>query len=250
MRSVTVMLLTLTAVFAVLMPATPAAAHGQLAMSDPVADSTISEPRQELKLYFTEQPASFAWFTVTAPSGVRVDGGWRSGEPKRLDKPVQEYFLVDGKFEPKTYHTGFPAVLTVSHWPEAGVYVAAYQSVASDGEPVKGTLKFTYAGSVTAPPAGWSAPTDGPSQSLSDALAGKTTGQQPAFPTATAAAPAPTAPAPAAPFVLTDWLIPGLIIAGVAVMIGTAARREPVPVAKKRRRSATAGSRRSAGSGG
>ncbi|GGM09204.1 hypothetical protein GCM10007977_007920 [Dactylosporangium sucinum] len=244
-------MLTLAAVFAVLVPATPAAAHGQLAMSDPVADSTVSDAKAELKLYFTEQPASFAWFTVTAPSGRRVDGGWRSGEPKRLDKPVQEYFLVDGKFEPKTYHTGFPAVLTVSHWPEAGVYVAAYQSVASDGEPVKGTLKFTYAGPVTAPPAGWSAPTEGPSQALTDALAGKTS-VPPAFPTATATA-GPAAPAaqppPPAPFVLTDWLIPGVIAAGVTLMIGTAARRDPVPVAKKRRR-ATAGSRRSAGPAG
>src|SRR3954470_8403643 len=108
-----VTVLTLVAGLATLLPAAPAAAHGQLAMSDPVADSTLQAPKQDLALYFTEQPASFAWFTVTAPSGKRVDAGWRTGEPKRLDKPVQEYFLVDGKFEPKVYNTGFPALLTV-----------------------------------------------------------------------------------------------------------------------------------------
>src|SRR3954452_15711071 len=98
--TIKIAVLIVAATLGVVLPAGPAAAHGQLAMSDPVQDSTVDQPRADVALYFTEQPASFAWFTVTAPSGRRVDGGWRGGEPKRLDKPVQEYFLVDGKFEP------------------------------------------------------------------------------------------------------------------------------------------------------
>jgi methionine-rich copper-binding protein CopC len=239
-------LVPLLAVVAVLLPSGPAAAHGQLAMSDPVADSTVQQPRAELSLYFTESPAAYAWFTLTAPSGRRVDAGWRTGEPKRLDKPVQEYFLVQGKYEPKVYNTGFPALLTVSHWPEQGAYLVAYQSVASDGEPVKGSLRFTYAGPVTQPPPGWSAPTGGPSEALARALSGQSAlngqsgqgGQTPAPVTATRTpGPVPAAgDPPAAPFVLTDWLIPGLIIAGVASMIVAAARRAPARTAKQRRR--------------
>ncbi|GAA2641533.1 hypothetical protein GCM10010399_89170 [Dactylosporangium fulvum] len=237
----------LVAALAVLGPAAPVSAHGQLAMSDPVADSTVKEPKSDLRLYFTEQPASFAWFTVTAPSGTRVDAGWRNGEPKRLDKPVQEYFLVDGKFEPKVYNTGFPALVTVSHWPEQGVYVAAYQSVASDGEAVKGTLRFTYGGPVTPPPAGWTAPTNGPPDALTAALEKDhaAPGAAPtAGPTAAPAVPQPggqQSAAPPTPFVLTDWLIPALVIAGIALMVGAAARREPVKVVKQRRKAAARG---------
>jgi methionine-rich copper-binding protein CopC len=244
MRSIRVgalrVLVPLLAVVAVLLPSGPASAHGQLAISDPVADSTVQEPKSDLSLYFTEAPASYAWFTVTAPSGRRVDAGWHNGEPKRLDKPVQEYFLVDGKFEPKVYNTGFPALVTVSHWPEQGAYVAAYQSVASDGEPVRGTLRFTYAGPVTQPPTGWTAPTNGPSDALTRALAGQTASAATAAPTSTAtpgllsdAGNAPPRPTPATPFVLTDWLIPGVIIAGVAAMILAAARRAPLPATRK-----------------
>ncbi|MEV0562909.1 copper resistance protein CopC [Dactylosporangium sp. NPDC050588] len=233
--------LALVAVLGVVLPAHPASAHGQLAMSDPVQDSTVDKPRAEVALYFTEQPASFAWFTVTAPSGLRVEGGWRTGEPKRLDKPVQEYFMVDGKFEPRSYNTGFPALVPVSHWPEQGLYTAAYQTVASDGEAVKGQLRFTYSGPVTPAPAGWTAPTAGPSEALTRALnkegappatAGPTQGPQQAQPPVSAPAPVKT------PFVLTDWLIPALLIVGVGLMIGLAARRAPVQPEKKRRKAA------------
>ncbi|MER7004403.1 copper resistance protein CopC [Dactylosporangium sp. NPDC000555] len=224
----------LAVVAALLLPASPAAAHGQLAMSDPVADSTVSQPRDDLTLYFTETPASYAWFTVTTPSGRRVEGAWRTGQPKRLDKPVQEYNLVDGKFEPRVFNTGYPAVIDVSHWPEQGVYTAAYQSVASDGEPVKGTLKFTYSGPVTQPPPGWTAPTSGPPAALSGATAAPTS--TPGLLPDVGTAPAAPRAAPQTPFVLTDWLIPAAIIAGVAFMIVAAARRAPVASPKKKRR--------------
>ncbi|WP_327004925.1 copper resistance protein CopC [Dactylosporangium sp. NBC_01737] len=230
--------LTIVAALGVVLPAGPAAAHGQLAMSDPVQDSTVDQPRADVSLYFTEQPASFAWFTVTAPSGQRVDGGWRGGEPKRLDKPVQEYFLVDGKFEPKVYNTGFPALVTVSHWPEQGLYVVAYQSVASDGEAVKGQLRFTYSGPATAAPAGWTAPTAGPSEALTRALSKESAPAATAGPTAGPQQALPPPATPATPFVLTDWLLPGLLIVGVGAMIWLAARRAPVQPEKKRRRAA------------
>ncbi|MET7423247.1 copper resistance protein CopC [Dactylosporangium sp. NPDC005555] len=228
--------LTLVAALGLVLPASPAWAHGQLAMSDPVQDSTVDKPRADVTLYFTEQPASFAWFTVTAPSGLRVDGGWRGGEPKRLDKPVQEYFLVDGKFEPRSYNTGFPAIVPVSHWPEQGLYTVAYQSVASDGEAVKGQLRFTYSGAVTPAPAGWTAPTAGPPEAL--ARAGDKE-SAPAVPQQTrAAVPEAQPTVPKTPFVLTDWLIPALIIAGVGAMVWLAARRAPVQPEKKRRKAA------------
>ncbi|MDG6104083.1 copper resistance protein CopC [Dactylosporangium aurantiacum] len=238
--TVRIAVLAVVAALGLALTAAPAAAHGQLAMSDPVQDSTVDQARADVALYFTEQPASFAWFTVTAPSGQRVDGGWRGGEPKRLDKPVQEYFLVDGKFEPKVYNTGFPALVAVSHWPEQGQYVVAYQSVASDGEAVKGQLRFTYSGPVTPAPAGWTAPTAGPSEALTRAL-NKESAPAAAAPTAgptqqpQQAAPPP---APATPFVLTDWLIPALLIVGVGAMVWLAARREPVQPEKKRRKAA------------
>ena len=228
----------LLAVAAVLLPASPAAAHGQLAMSDPVADSTVSQPRPELTLYFTETPASYAWFTVTTPSGRRVESAWRTGEPKRLDKPVTEYFLTDGKFEPRVFNTGFPAIIGVSHWPEQGAYAISYQSVASDGEAVKGTLKFAYSGPTTPAPAGWTPPTAGPPEALTRAQSGQT--QAPGLFSDVGSAPAPTpqasGPSPSTPFVLTDWLIPALIIAAVAFMVITAARRPPVAPPRKRRR--------------
>ncbi|MEV8512018.1 copper resistance protein CopC [Dactylosporangium sp. NPDC051484] len=229
----------LAVVAALLLPASPAAAHGQLAMSDPVADSTVGQPRADLTLYFTETPVSYAWFTLTTPSGRRVEGAWRTGQPKRLDKPVEEYYLVDGKFEPRVFNTGYPAIIDVSHWPEQGVYTMAYQSVASDGEPVKGTLKFTYSGPVTQPPPGWTAPTSGPSAALAGAHSGATAAPSSTpglFPdVGTDPGPAPRAAAQT-PFVLTDWLIPGAIIAGVAFMIVAAARRAPVAAPKKKRR--------------
>ncbi len=236
--TIQIAVLIVVAALGVVLPAGPAAAHGQLAMSDPVQDSTVDQPRADVALYFTEQPASFAWFTVTAPSGKRVEGGWRGGEPKRLDKPVQEYFLVDGKFEPKVYNTGFPALVPVSHWPEQGLYVVSYQSVASDGESVKGQLRFTYSGAVTPAPAGWTAPTNGPPEALTRALNKESGGTQPA-PTSAPEQSAALPPAqPETPFVLSDWLIPGLLVVGVGAMIWLAARRAPVQPEKKKRRKA------------
>ncbi|MEV4282558.1 copper resistance CopC family protein [Actinoplanes xinjiangensis] len=147
-------------------PATPAHAHGQLALSKPLANTIVNDPLQNVELYFTERPAPHAYFAITAPGGGRVDNGWSGGQPIRLDKPVQEFFLLEGRWEPRLYHTGFPAVVPVAHWPVQGDYVASYLSVASDGETVKGSVTFHYNGPTTPAPAGWVPPANEPDPAL------------------------------------------------------------------------------------
>ncbi|WP_249350801.1 copper resistance protein CopC [Microbispora sp. H10836] len=162
------LLLIVAGVLATTALAAPASAHGQLAMSIPVKDSTVREPMESLALYFTEAPASNAYFAVTAPSGARVDRPWTHGRPERLDEPVQEYNLVNGTWEPVVYNTGYPAEIPVAYWPERGKYVVRYLSIASDGEPVQGELRFTYKGRTSGPPKGWQAPDNEPDPSLLD----------------------------------------------------------------------------------
>ncbi|MBY8870681.1 copper resistance protein CopC [Micromonospora sp. PLK6-60] len=218
---------------AVLGLAPPAAAHGTLAMSTPAEGATVDRPLTAVELYFTEQVAGNAYFTVTAPGGGRVDNGWAHGSPKPLAQPVREYFLVDGKFEPREYATGFPAVVTVAHLPAVGEYSVTYLSVASDGEAVRGTMKFRYTGPVTAAPQGWQPPTNQPDPALVAAAdqhadAGHGSGGQSAAappPVASPVSSAPPAPA-AAPTARTDdggpgwlawsgWLVAAAAAAGV-----------------------------------
>ena len=162
----------LGATVALAVAGSPASAHGQLAVSNPVAGATLSQPTQTLELYFTEAPALNAYFTVTAPSGVRVDAGWQHGPDKRLDRPVTELFLVNGKWEPRLYHTGYSAFVKVAHWPEKGEYTVSYLSVASDRETVRGTVKFSYSGPPTAAPQGWTPPTNAADPALLAAARG------------------------------------------------------------------------------
>ncbi|GAB3057109.1 copper resistance CopC family protein [Micromonospora schwarzwaldensis] len=210
-----------------LVPARPAAAHGTLAMSVPAAGATASKPLTEVRLYFTEKVASNAHFTITVPGGGRVDGGWSHGEPQPLPKPVTEYVLVNGLFQPREYATGFPAVVTVAHLPAVGEYTATYLSVASDGEPVRGTLTFRYTGPVTAAPSGWRPPTDQPDPALLAAVAQhESSGHGSGAATSSAPAPVAAPPSPAATATSTDegaavpigWL--GAGVAVVAVIVG------------------------------
>ncbi|MEV5206323.1 copper resistance protein CopC [Micromonospora sp. NPDC053740] len=188
----------LASAVALLAPAQPAAAHGTLAESTPAGGATVREPVTSVRLFFTEKAAANAFFTITAPGGTRVDNGWSQGEPKPLDKPVREYFLVNGQFEPREYTTGFPAVVSVAHLPAKGQYSVSYLSVASDGDTVRGTLTFRYDGRVTAAPKGWSPPSTQPDPALVAATEQhNTSGQASAVPT-TAADPT-TPPAAAAP---------------------------------------------------
>ncbi|WP_433532969.1 copper resistance protein CopC [Micromonospora sp. CA-263727] len=187
----------LAAAVGLLAAAPPAAAHGTLAMSTPAEGATVDQPLATVQLYFTEQVAANAHFTVTAPGGGRVDNGWTYGPPKPLAQPVREYFLVDGKFEPREYSTGFPAVVTIAHLPSAGQYSVSYLSVASDGEAVRGTMSFRYAGPVTAAPQGWQPPTDQPDPSLLAAAEQHGQGAATAVPSVSSA-PTPAAMAPSA----------------------------------------------------
>jgi methionine-rich copper-binding protein CopC len=246
------LLLAVVSGLAVAALATPAAAHGQLAMSAPAKDSTVKEPMESLALYFTEAPAPNAYFAVTAPSGVRIDRPWLQGQPKRLDKPIQEYNLIDGSWEPSVYNTGFPAEIPVAYWPERGVYVVRYLSVASDGEEVRGELRFTYKGKTSAPPKGWQAPTNEPDAGLLAALGrgsstsapvpetgGSPAAMGPAVPQ-TGASPAAgpetgtvqnvaqtTQPADSGTG-LSVWLVPAVLVVGAGVLVARAARR-PAP---------------------
>ncbi|MGI5159063.1 copper resistance protein CopC [Microbispora sp. CA-102843] len=239
--------------------AAPASAHGQLAMSTPVKDSTVREPMESLALYFTEAPAPNAYFAVTAPSGARVDRPWTHGQPKRLDKPVQEYNLVNGVWEPSVYNTGFPAVIPVAYWPERGEYVVRYLSIASDGEPVRGELRFTYKGKTSGPPKGWQAPDNEPDSILlasaepgsgtqapvpetgdSPAAMGPAVPQAGGSPAAvpetgtarTAAGNAQPADSGAG---LSVWLVPAVLVVGAGVLVVRAARR-PAPATPAARR--------------
>ncbi|MCG5441306.1 copper resistance protein CopC [Micromonospora sp. NIE79] len=173
----------LASAVALLASAQPAAAHGTLAMSTPASGATVREPLTEVRLFFTEKAAANAFFTITAPGGIRVDNGWSYGEPKPLDKPVREYFLVNGQFEPREYTTGFPAVVSVAHLPAKGQYSVSYLSVASDGDTVRGTQTFRYDGRVTAAPKGWSPPSTQPDPALVAATEQHNSGQATAVPT-------------------------------------------------------------------
>ena len=95
----------------------PAAAHGTLGMSVPAGGATVSAPLDSVELFFTEKVPDNAFFTVTAPDGGRVDNGWEHAGPRPLDKPVTEYFMEGGKFEPRQYTTGFPARVRIAHLP-------------------------------------------------------------------------------------------------------------------------------------
>lgn len=221
-----------TLVVSLLLPAAPASAHGQLATSTPLTGTVVREPLAQLALYFTEKPAANAHFAISGPNGSRVDNGWSFGEPKRLDKPVTEYFMVNGVFEPRLYHTGFPAMVTVAHWPAKGRYTASYLSVASDGEAVRGTVTFDYQGRTTAAPAGWTAPTAGPEPALL-ALA---EGEGSASPGVTGSPVGPTGAPTDSPAGATGeksgggfpaWLVPALIVVVVSAIVLVAARRRP-----------------------
>ena len=200
----------------------PAYAHGLLVVSTPANGATVTEPPEAVSLAFTEKPPQFAFFSITAPNGLRVEQPWSHAEPFPLDKPVREYQIVDGIWQPMEFKTGFPVRVPVAHWPEHGQYVVRYQSVATDGEEVKGEVKFTYRGSVVPPPAGWQAPASEPSAELVAAVGQVRTGEQQARPATPAPAQAltPAAAEPAAPPAdgrgPWPWLVPLLLVLAAA----------------------------------
>jgi methionine-rich copper-binding protein CopC len=224
------------------LPAAPASAHGQLAMSKPLANTIVNDPLERIELYFTEQPAANAYFTVTAPGGGRVDNSWSSGQPIRLDKPVQEYFLVDGNWQPRVYNVGFSALVRVAHWPAKGDYVVNYLSVASDGEAVKGSVKFHYNGPTTSAPAGWTPPANTPDPTLlaqtSHGSPGVSATAEPQ-PTGIGAPDNTPAAAPPPQDSAGVWALPAALVIATALVIGHAARKPPLPKPVRRNPSKT-----------
>ncbi|WP_249998112.1 copper resistance protein CopC [Actinoplanes sp. M2I2] len=223
------------AVVVVFAAPSPAAAHGTLAMSNPASGTTLAAPVGSVELFFTEKVPDNAYFTVTAPGGGRVDSGWEHASPRPLDKPVTEYFMEGGKFEPRQYTTGFPARVRVAHLPAAGEYKVDYLSKASDGDSVHGTVTFKYTGPATPAPAGWTPPTDQADPALTGS--GGPGPSAAAAPTATAAATPTAAAAPAQPqddsggYAWLGWL--GGTVAAVAAVAGVVLvrrRRTPLPV--------------------
>ncbi|BCJ50601.1 hypothetical protein Asp14428_20760 [Actinoplanes sp. NBRC 14428] len=182
-----------------------ASAHGGLVVTVPAADAVVSEPIEAVSLTFTEKPAPYAYFTVTAPTGDRVDGGWSNAEPVRLATPVREYQLTDGTWAPQLYPAGFPVKVRVMHWPAPGDYVVRYHTVASDGDQVKGELRFSYTGGSTPVPAGWQPPVEGPQPELL-AVAGQ---------------PAAASEEPADDASVWVWLVPVLLLvaAGLSYLV-------------------------------
>ncbi|GIH22167.1 hypothetical protein Aph01nite_04770 [Acrocarpospora phusangensis] len=231
--------------------ARPAAAHGQLAVSVPAKDSKVDAPLERLELYFTEKPAFNAYFAVVSPSGRRVDAQWSHGEPKRLDEPVRELWLNNGSWEPRLFETGFPAMVPVAYWPEQGVYTAEFLSRASDGELVKGEVKFEYTGKMSKAPEGWKAPDNEPDPALlvepdHGASVAPTMPTKPTMPTMQpGASQGPQLVQPSSLFTqqpdpavagtssssssgdggFVVWLIPAVLVAGVLILLVSTARR-------------------------
>jgi methionine-rich copper-binding protein CopC len=226
-RAAVVLLCLLTVVLAA--PA-PAYAHGQLVVSTPEQGAIVRAPVDSVSLAFTEKLPQFAFFSVTAPNGARVDEPWSHAAPFRLAKPVREYQVVDGVWQPRDFQTGFPIQVPVTHWPDNGQYVVRYQSVATDGEEVKGEVRFTYLGSIRPAPPGWQAPANQPSPELLAAVGTpRDDGRQQQ--SATPAAAAPQAAQPSDGRGPWPWLVPVLIVVAVAGLIalwrsGPGARRK------------------------
>ncbi|AGZ41510.1 copper resistance CopC family protein [Actinoplanes friuliensis] len=196
---------------AVLAPG-PALAHGGLAVTAPAGGSTLADPVETVSLTFTEKPSPFAYFTVTSPTGERVDAGWSNAEPVKLAKPVQEYQLTDGEWKPLLYSTGFPVKVGVSHWPALGEYVVRYHTVASDGDVVKGDVKFSYSGRSTPAPAGWQAPADQPKPELLAAAAHESA------PAQAQAQAAPQTRQASDDTSIWVWLVPLLLVAAAGLI--------------------------------
>jgi methionine-rich copper-binding protein CopC len=133
---------------------TPAMAHGQFVTSVPLPGSEVTEPLSDLFLYFTEKPTSNAYFAVFSPGGERVDRLWSHGPTMPLDPPVHEwYHEPDGDWVTRAYTTAYAARLPIAYWPQVGEYTVEYLSVATDGQPVRGKITFTYSGPTTPLPA-------------------------------------------------------------------------------------------------
>jgi methionine-rich copper-binding protein CopC len=201
----------LAATVAVVGLGTPAAAHGQFLSADPGPGADVPNPLASILIYFTEKPASNAYFAVTAPSGVRVDRLWSHGTPRKLDEPVHEwYHNEDGEWETRAYTVAYPALIPIAYWPENGDYKVTFLSVATDNEPVRGEYSFNYTGALSTQPADFRPQKNEPDPNL----------------LAAAATDAPTAPPSALPIeeqVAAEEAGPGLWILWIPVAVALVA---------------------------
>ncbi|MEU5721496.1 copper resistance protein CopC [Micromonospora sp. NPDC047738] len=134
------------AVGAVLLPASPAAAHNSLTGSDPKNGARVATAPKRIELRFlaTLSPGTTK-ITVTGPDDAPASGGDPTFSGKRVSVP----------FTPGP----------------AGVYTVAYQVGSTDGHPIKGQVSFTLTTGVApaTPSASASPTTPAPSTPVAEA---------------------------------------------------------------------------------
>ncbi|MFC4852096.1 copper resistance CopC family protein [Actinophytocola glycyrrhizae] len=113
---------------AVVVTATPAAAHAELIGSDPAKGATLAAPPQQVELTFN-QPVTLGAkpVTVTGPDGT----SWTVGTPSVAGPVVTAPVTASGP---------------------AGTYNLVYEVVSQDGDEVTGAVTFTVT-AVANPPA-------------------------------------------------------------------------------------------------
>jgi copper resistance protein C len=160
-------------VVAVVSTGTPALAHNSLTKAVPAKNATVKEPPATVELSFLEEPEK-----------LTIEVADAQGQKAAASGPS-----VKGK-------TG---VLTLTDPLPGGTYTVRWSLVSDDGDPIKGTYKFTVDSPATASPT--------PS------------------PTVSAPAPVATSAAPATPVAesSSDTSSSGWIIAIVAVVLLVAA---------------------------
>lgn len=115
-----------------LLPALPAAAHGQIVQANPSSGTTVTARLEEVRLTFDEAPLrgyeNAHRIRVISPSGLDVSTGSDRIEDSDLVKAVQP--------------------------DRTGLYTVRWSAVSEDTHPVSGSYTFTYTGPVTAAPPG------------------------------------------------------------------------------------------------
>ncbi len=115
---------------AVLVTATPAAAHDALASANPAADSTVAGDLDQITLTYSEPPLaaleSGIIISVVDPDDEEVTTGQITVDGSTLTKPI-----------------------TIT---TPGSYTVTWRSVSVDGHPISGSYQFTSTGSTPSPP--------------------------------------------------------------------------------------------------
>ncbi|GAA3332222.1 copper resistance CopC family protein [Curtobacterium sp. 1P10AnD] len=177
---------------AVLVTATPAAAHDALASANPAADSTVAGDLDQITLTYSEPPLaaleSGIIISVVDPDDEEVTTGQITVDGSTLTKPI-----------------------TIT---TPGSYTVTWRSVSVDGHPISGSYQFTSTGSTPSPTPSASTPQETPTPTAAASSA--------ATPAASGAESAPSNSA-------GIWVLAGLtalfIVAIVGILLLT--RRRP-----------------------